>query len=86
MRSAGDVDGVLRRRKPGDTIPIVFERRGALVSGSLALRSDPALDVAPAERAGGRSPRAARVPRRLAGRKRAGVGSLSHSVSGGKDS
>ena len=53
MRSAGDIDGVLRRRMPGDTIPIVFERRGALVSGSLALEEDPALEVVPAERAGG---------------------------------
>ena len=53
MRSASDVDGVLRSRKPGDTIPIVFERRGERVSGSLALEEDPALEVVPAERAGG---------------------------------
>ncbi|MBI4519744.1 MAG: M61 family metallopeptidase [Gemmatimonadetes bacterium] len=50
--SAREVDGVLRRLRPGDTVPIVFERRGERVSGRLTLAEDPTLEVVPAERAG----------------------------------
>lgn len=47
-----DVDTALRRQKPGASIPIVFQRRGADVSSTLQLIEDPHQDVVTAESVG----------------------------------
>jgi predicted metalloprotease with PDZ domain len=52
VRSATDVDRAIRARRPGDEVPIVFERRGQRVSASLRLVADPRVEVMTAERAG----------------------------------
>ncbi|MBI4266180.1 MAG: M61 family metallopeptidase [Acidobacteria bacterium] len=50
--SAGDVDRSIRQRRPGDTLPIVFERRGQRVDGTLRLVEDPRMALVPVEEAG----------------------------------
>jgi predicted metalloprotease with PDZ domain len=51
--SAGDVDAVLRRHKPGDRIELVFaDRTGAVRTASITLAEDPRLDVVAAESLG----------------------------------
>jgi predicted metalloprotease with PDZ domain len=52
VSSPGQLESVVRRREPGDALPIVFLRRGERVSARLTLAEDPALEVVPAERAG----------------------------------
>jgi len=52
MAAAGDVTRAIRQRKPGDTLPIVFERRGQRVSAALRLIEDPEVEVVLAEDAG----------------------------------
>ncbi len=52
VTGAADVDRAIRERKPGDTIPIVFERRGQRTSGTLRLVSDPRVEILPVEQAG----------------------------------
>jgi predicted metalloprotease with PDZ domain len=54
VSSAGQIYDVLLRHEPGDVIPVVFVRRGEQVAGRVTLDEDPALDVVPVERAGGR--------------------------------
>jgi predicted metalloprotease with PDZ domain len=58
VTSAADVERALRERKPGDTLRLVFERRGQRVTGTLRLAADPRVEVVPAEQAG-RQPDAA---------------------------
>ncbi len=60
--SAGDVERAIRTRRPGDTVPIVFERRGQRVTGTLAPRRGP--DAGTGSR---RSRRDSRSRRRNAG-------------------
>ena len=49
----GDVAAVLQKRKPGDTIPIVFiDRTGVPKTVSISLGEDPHVDVVPAETGG----------------------------------
>lgn len=52
VASASDVDRAIRARRPGDVVPVVFERRGERVSGNLRLIDDPRLELLPAEDAG----------------------------------
>jgi predicted metalloprotease with PDZ domain len=49
---ADDVDRVLATRKPGDTLAVVFERRGQQVNATLRLVEDPKVELVPAEQAG----------------------------------
>ena len=49
---AEDVDRALAMRKPGDTVPITFERRGQPVNGVLRLIEDPRVEVVLAEQIG----------------------------------
>ena len=50
--SAAEVERMIRMRRPGDTLPIVFERRGRQVTGSLRLIAHPAQELVPAEQSG----------------------------------
>ena len=52
VASAGDVDRAIGARKPGEVVPIAFERRGQPVTGSLRLVEDPRREAVPAEQAG----------------------------------
>ena len=62
MRSAGDVDAVLRRHKPGDRVQITFvDRTGVPKTAAVTLAEDPHLDVVPIEYAGGALTSAQRV-------------------------
>ena len=47
-----DVVRVVGTRKPGESVPVVFERRGTRVTGTLALVEDPQHELIPAEDAG----------------------------------
>jgi hypothetical protein len=49
---ADDVDRALTARKPGDTLAVVFERRGQQVDATLRLVENPAVELVPAEQAG----------------------------------
>lgn len=49
---ADDVDRAIAARKPGDSLPIVFERRGRQVDAVLRLEEDPRQEVVLAEQAG----------------------------------
>jgi predicted metalloprotease with PDZ domain len=50
--SVAEVERVIRTRRPGESIPLVIERRGQQVTGTLRLVADPTEDVVLAERAG----------------------------------
>ena len=50
--SAAAFERAVRERKPGDTLPLVFERRGERVSATLRLVADPVVDVVPVESTG----------------------------------
>ena len=52
MAAAGDVTRAIRQRKPGESVPIVFERRGQRVAGMLRLIAAPEVEVVLAEDAG----------------------------------
>jgi predicted metalloprotease with PDZ domain len=52
MSSGSDVDRAVRSGKPGQTLPIVFERRGQPVTATLRLVEDPHVEVVLAEQAG----------------------------------
>ena len=48
------IDEILGRHKPGDTIAIVFVRRGGeRVNGTITLEEDPRLEIVPVEEANG---------------------------------
>ena len=53
MRSADDVERAIASRRPGDQVPVVFERRGSRVTGTLRLVADPRVEVVTVEQAGG---------------------------------
>jgi predicted metalloprotease with PDZ domain len=57
VSAAADVTRAIRERKPGDTLPIVFERRGQRITGALRLEVDPHVEISPLE-GSGRSPTA----------------------------
>ncbi|MBI2828814.1 MAG: M61 family metallopeptidase [Acidobacteria bacterium] len=50
--SAADLGRAIDGRKPGDQIPLVFERRGRLMTGMLRLAEDPRVEIVRAEDAG----------------------------------
>jgi predicted metalloprotease with PDZ domain len=52
VTSAADVDRVIRERKPGDHLPLVFLRRGQRVAASVRLIEDPRQDLVPGEQLG----------------------------------
>ena len=52
VASAADVDRALSTRKPGDAVPVSFERRGQPVTGTLLLVADPRREVVLAEESG----------------------------------
>jgi predicted metalloprotease with PDZ domain len=52
VTGAGDFAAAVRRGRPGDSLPIVFERRGQRVSSTLRLVADPRMELVPAERIG----------------------------------
>jgi predicted metalloprotease with PDZ domain len=54
IRSLTDVASVLGRRRPGDSVPIVFaDRSGRQLTATIRLADDPAFELVPIERAGG---------------------------------
>jgi predicted metalloprotease with PDZ domain len=56
--SLNQLEIILQRHRPGDTIPIVFARRDGRVTGSVTLEEDPRIEIVPVERTG-RQPTAA---------------------------
>ena len=52
VASAADVERAIGGRAPGDQIPLVFERRGRRVTGTLHLVEDPRVEIVPVEGAG----------------------------------
>lgn len=52
ITGAADLTRAIRERKPGDAIPIVFERRGQRITGTLRLVADPRVEILPIERTG----------------------------------
>ena len=50
--SAIEFEQLVRQRKPGDEVPVIFERRGQRITGRLRLVADPRIEVVPAEAAG----------------------------------
>jgi predicted metalloprotease with PDZ domain len=49
---AADVERAIAARRPGESVPIVFERRGARVSATLRLVEHSRLELVPVEQAG----------------------------------
>jgi predicted metalloprotease with PDZ domain len=74
VASPDDVQGVLRRHKPGDRVDLVFaDRTGAAKTASVTLTDDPRLEIVPVESAGGALTAAQRTFReRWLGSKRMG--------------
>jgi predicted metalloprotease with PDZ domain len=52
IQTAADFDRAIRECKPGDAVPIVFERRGQRITGTLGLVADPRVEIVTAEQAG----------------------------------
>jgi predicted metalloprotease with PDZ domain len=52
VSSAADVERLVRARRPGETVPIVFERRGRQVKATLRLVTNPEQELVPSEEAG----------------------------------
>ena len=52
VRTVEDFEQAIRQRRPGDEVPLVFERRGARISAVMKLAADPRVVVSTAERAG----------------------------------
>ncbi len=52
MGATADLEDVLSRHQPGDTLSISFESRGQTVTGTIRLGGDPRLEVLPFEAAG----------------------------------
>jgi predicted metalloprotease with PDZ domain len=52
VSGAADVDRAIREARPGQQLPIVFERRGVRVSGVLRLVEDPDVEIVLAENTG----------------------------------
>ena len=52
VTTADQVDRAITSRKPGDTLPVTFERRGEQLSATIQLVEDPRREVVVAEQAG----------------------------------
>jgi predicted metalloprotease with PDZ domain len=50
--AAAEIDRTLMTRKPGDSLQVVYERRGERITSILKLVEDPTLELVPAEEAG----------------------------------
>jgi predicted metalloprotease with PDZ domain len=57
VSGAADVSRAIRERKPGESLPIAFERRGQRTTRTLRLAAEPRVDIVPIEQ-GGRQPSA----------------------------
>ena len=52
VRGVDAFEQAIRSRRPGDKVPLVFERRGTRVNATLVLAADPRVEVVTSERAG----------------------------------
>jgi len=52
VTGAADVERVIRESKPGDELPVVFERRGMRVAARISLVEDPRMEIVRAEDTG----------------------------------
>jgi predicted metalloprotease with PDZ domain len=52
VAATAEIDRTLATRKPGDSLQIVFERRGERITSILKLVENPSLELVPAEEAG----------------------------------
>ena len=52
VAATAEIDRALATRKPGDSLQIVFERRGERITSILKLVENPSLELVPAEEAG----------------------------------
>jgi predicted metalloprotease with PDZ domain len=52
VSAAAEVARAIRERKPGETVPIVFERRGQRISATLRLVPDPHVEIVPIDQVG----------------------------------
>ena len=52
LSTAAEWSRILQARRPGDVLPIVFQRRGQSVSAALTLGEDPRVQAVPSEEAG----------------------------------
>jgi predicted metalloprotease with PDZ domain len=50
--TADAVDRAIAARRPGDSLPLTFERRGQQVSATIRLIEDPTVEIVPVEQAG----------------------------------
>jgi hypothetical protein len=50
--TSADVERAIATRKPGDSVQMVYDRRGERITAVLKLAEDPGLEVVPAEEAG----------------------------------
>jgi predicted metalloprotease with PDZ domain len=52
VAATADIDRALATRKPGESLQIVYERRGERITSILKLVENPSLELVPAEEAG----------------------------------
>jgi predicted metalloprotease with PDZ domain len=52
VASSGDIERALTTRKPGDSLQVVYDRRGERITAILKLVEDPTLELVPTEEAG----------------------------------
>ena len=52
LSSAADLTAVLAEHKPGDTIPLVYESRGQVITTTLTLAANPRIEIVTFEAAG----------------------------------
>ena len=52
LGSDDTIADVLRQRKPGEVVDVIFERRGRQIKSSLRLAEDPRIEIVPVESAG----------------------------------
>jgi len=50
--TSADVERAIAARKPGDSLQVVYDRRGERITSVLKLVEDPSLELVPAEEAG----------------------------------
>ena len=50
--TSADVERTIAARKPGDSLQVVYDRRGERITSVLKLVEDPSLELVPAEEAG----------------------------------
>jgi len=50
--TSADIERAIATRKPGDSLQVVYDRRGERITSVLKLGEDPSLEIVPAEEAG----------------------------------